>query len=105
MAALPQGSVALGCPTTNPHCAASRLATDQSVIATYTAGQGTIDVHGIDLAVDYQMNDKWLFAMSYSNQDKIVFPEIGGVNPLMSNSPKNRGSINVTHTDESSGIT
>ena len=96
MAQLPQGSVAL----TN-----GKLAGDQSIIATYTAGIGTIDVRGFDLAVDWQIDDKWLIGATYSQQDKIVFPEIGGaVNPLMSNSAKYRASGALKYNDEGAGF-
>ncbi len=96
MAALPQGTLAL----TN-----ALLAADQSIIATYSAGIGSVDVRGMDLAVDWQVSDKWIIAGTYSNQDKIVFPEIGGAsNPLMSNSPKNRGSLVVRWTDDAKGM-
>lgn len=96
MAALPQGALSL----TN-----TKLAGDQSIIATYTSGVGTVDVRGYDVALDYQMDDKWLFAMTFSGQDKIVFAEIGGaVNPLMSNSPKYRASGKVAYTDDVNGF-
>ena len=96
MAALPQGALAL----TN-----AKLANDQSIIATYTAGVGTVDVRGYDVAVDWQADDNWLLAASYSNQGKIVFPEIGGtVNPLMSNSPKHRATATIHYNDEANGF-
>ena len=96
MAALPQGTLAL----TN-----ALLAADQSIIATYSSGIGSVDVRGMDVAVDWQVNDKWIVAGTYSNQGKIVFPEIGGAsNPLMSNSPKNRGSLTVRWTDDQKGL-
>jgi outer membrane receptor for ferrienterochelin and colicins len=97
MAALPQGTLAF----TNP-----KLATDQSIIATYRNGQGDIDVHGLDFAMDYQLNDNWLVAATYSNQDKIVFPEQGGpLNALMSNTPKHRASATFRYANETSGWT
>ena len=70
-----------------------------------TAGIGTVDVRGYDVAVDWQVDDKWLVAATYSNQGKIVFPEIGGtLNPLMSNSPKHRASGTIRYTNESNGL-
>jgi outer membrane receptor for ferrienterochelin and colicins len=95
MAALPQGSLAF----TN-----TKLAGDQSIIASYTNGQGSIDVRGADLGVDYQLNDTWMLGMTYSNLGQNVFPQIGGtINPLMSNSPKNRASTTATYTNTSTG--
>ena len=97
LAALPQGAIALN---------NAKLAADQSIIATYRSGVGSLDVRGYDVAVDYQMNDKWMLAATYSNQGKIVFPEIGGtVNPLMSNSPKHRASGSIKYTDDANGWT
>jgi outer membrane receptor for ferrienterochelin and colicins len=97
MARLPQGTVAVN---------NALLATDQSIIATYTSGVGTLDVRGTDIAIDWQATDSWLLAATYSGQDKIVWNEIGGAaNPLMSNSPKHRASINVRHTDDAAGFT
>ena len=94
MAALPQGTLAF----TN-----TTLANDPSIIATWRNGLGEVDVHGMDVAIDYQMNDNWLFAATYSNQDKIVFPEIGGINPLMSNSPKYRATGSARYTEDPGG--
>ncbi|MDA1082190.1 MAG: TonB-dependent receptor [Gemmatimonadetes bacterium] len=96
MATLPQGSIALDNPL---------LASDQSIIATWQTGVGTVDVHGFDVALDFQINDRWLAAFSYSNQDRVVFNEFGTINPLMSNSPKNRGTLNITHTNDAKGLT
>jgi iron complex outermembrane receptor protein len=97
MAALPQGTLAF----TN-----AKLGGDQSIIATYRNGTGDIDVHGLDFAADYQLSDNWLIAATYSNQDKIVFPEQGGaLNALMSNTPKHRASMTFRYANETSGWT
>jgi iron complex outermembrane receptor protein len=95
MAKLPQGTIAL----TN-----TKLAPDQSIIATYQNATGTIDVRGADIAIDYQATDRWLWSTTLSHIGQIVFPSIGGaVNPLMSNSPKWRASGGVHYSNESSG--
>jgi iron complex outermembrane receptor protein len=95
MAALPQGTLAF----------TSALNNDPSIIATYQNGSGFVDVHGFDIALDFQANDNWLLAATYSNQDKIVFPEIGGAgNPLMSNSAKNHASGTARYNDDSNGV-
>ena len=97
MAQLPQGALAF----TNP-----KLANDQSIIATYTQGLGEIDVHGIDMSFDYQMDDKWMLSGTFSHIGKIVFPEVGGTaNPVMSNSPKYRASSTVHYNDDTEGLT
>ncbi|MBI1810143.1 MAG: TonB-dependent receptor [Gemmatimonadetes bacterium] len=95
MAQLPQGAVAFK---------NTKLAGDQSIIATYQAPSGSLDVRGLDLAVDYQANDKWLFASTLSHIGQIVFPTVGGdINPLMSNSPKWRASGSVHYMNETTG--
>jgi outer membrane receptor for ferrienterochelin and colicins len=95
MAALPQGALAF----TN-----TKLAPDQSIIASYTNGQGQIDVRGLDFAVDYQLSDTWMLAGTYSNIGQNVFPQIGGTtNPLMSNSPKHRASGGATYVNDATG--
>ena len=95
MAALPQGALAF----TN-----TKLAPDQSIIASYTNAMGSIDVRGADVALDYQVNDTWMLSGQYSHIGQNVFPQIGGVgNALMSNSPKHRASGTATYTNDASG--
>ena len=97
MAQLPQGALAF----TN-----SKLASDQSIIATYQNGNGSVDVQGIDLGLDFQADDNWLLSTTYSFMSKNVFPQIGGaINPLMSNSAKHRASGTARHSNEQSGWT
>jgi iron complex outermembrane receptor protein len=58
----------------------------------------------VDLALDYQLDDRWMLAATYSNMNQNVFPQIGGAgNPLMSNSPKNRASTTATYNNVGSG--
>jgi iron complex outermembrane receptor protein len=95
MAGLPQGTLAF----TN-----TKLAPDQSIIASYTNGQGEIDVRGVDFAADYQLNDTWMLGAQYTNLGQNVFPQIGGAgNPLTSNSPKHRASTTATYNNAASG--
>ncbi|MFI5231011.1 MAG: TonB-dependent receptor domain-containing protein [Gemmatimonadales bacterium] len=95
MAGLPQGTLAF----TN-----TKLAPDQSIIASYTNGQGSIDVRGLDFAADYQLTDTWMVGATYSNLGQNVFPAIGGAgNPLTSNSPKHRASGTGTYTNDARG--
>ncbi len=96
MAQLPQGALAF----TNP-----KLGNDQSIIATYTQGLGEIDVHGIDVALDYQMNDQWMWSGTFSHMGKIIWPEIGGAaNPTTSNSPKYRATTSLRYNDDTDGL-
>lgn len=95
MAGLPQGTLAF----TN-----TKLAPDQSIIASYTNGQGNIEVRGVDFAADYQLTDTWVVGATYSNLGQNVFPQIGGPgNPLTSNSPKHRASGTGTYTNNATG--
>ena len=95
MAGLPQGTLAF----TN-----TKLAPDQSIIASYTNGIGQIDVHGIDAALDYQLSDTWMLAATYSAMNQNVWTSIGGPgNPLTSNSPKYRASTTATYNNDASG--
>src|ERR1019366_9430553 len=95
MAALPQGALAF----TN-----TKLAPDQSIIASYTNAQGSVDVRGVDFAADYQVNDTWMLSTQYSNIGQNVFTQLGGAgNPLMSSSPKHRASGTATYTNDASG--
>jgi outer membrane receptor for ferrienterochelin and colicins len=95
MASLPQGTLAF----TN-----TKLAPDQTIIASYTNGQGSIDVRGVDFAADYQLTDTWMVGTTYSNLGQNVFPQFGGAgNPLTSNSPKHRASGTGTYTNDASG--
>ena len=97
MAQLPQGALAF----TN-----TKLAGDQSIIATYQNANGSVDVQGIDFGLDFQADDNWLLSTTYSYMSKNVFPQIGGtINPLMSNSAKNRASGTAHYSDEQSGWT
>jgi outer membrane receptor for ferrienterochelin and colicins len=95
MAGLPQGTLAF----TN-----TKLAPDQSIIASYTNAQGFIDVRGVDFAADYQLTDTWVVGATYSNLGQNVFTQVGGPgNPLTSNSPKHRASGTGTYTNGASG--
>ena len=95
MAGLPQGTLAF----TN-----TKLAPDQSIIASYTNSQGSVDVRGVDFAADYQLTDTWMIGATYSNLGQNVFPQIGGPgNPLTSNSPKHRASGTGTYTNDATG--
>ncbi len=91
MAAFPQGSLAF----------TGALNSDPSIIVTYLHGSGKVYVHGLDLALDYQAAPEWVVSGSWSYQNRIVFPQIGGAaNPLMSNTPKHRGSASVRYAPD-----
>ena len=65
------------------------------IYAVYRNVDKKLWVTGLDLALDFVANEKVTFSTTYSYMNKNVFKGIDGGNgaPLMSNSPKNRGSI------------
>jgi outer membrane receptor for ferrienterochelin and colicins len=95
MAGLPQGALAF----TN-----TKLAPDQSIIASYTNGAGQIYVSGVDLALDYQLSDIWMLSGMFTAMSQNVWTQIGGTaDPLTSNAPKYRAATTATYTNNASG--
>jgi len=77
-----------------------------AIYATYRSANSKLWVGGVDLAADVAATDQFTFDVSYSYQNRNVFTGIDGGNggPLMSNSPKNHGSIGVRYRNENNGI-
>ena len=73
----------------------SPTAKANEIYAVYKTVAKTIWVSGLDLAVDYLLTNRITMDVQYSYSNKNVFEGVDGGNgaPLMSNSPKNRGSI------------
>jgi iron complex outermembrane receptor protein len=73
-----------------------------ALYATYLTSKGEIWVTGLDVATDAQVTDRMSFDVAYSFQNKAVFPWINGGNglPLMSNSPRSRGSLGLRYRNE-----
>lgn len=65
------------------------------IYAVYKTVAKTIWVSGLDVAIDYLLTDRVTMDVQYSYSNKNVFEGVDGGNgaPLMSNSPKNRGSV------------
>ena len=63
-------------------------------------------VRGLDLALDVVATDQLTLDVAFSHQSQTVWKDIilGGV-PLMSNSPKNHGSLGGRYRDEQRGVT
>ncbi len=92
VASLPVGVVTFNNGTTLPN----------AVYATYLTSKGEIWVTGLDLAADASVSDRLTVDAAFSWQNKGVFPGVNGGNglPLMSNSPRSRGSLGLRWRDE-----
>jgi outer membrane receptor for ferrienterochelin and colicins len=77
------------------------------LVFTYQNAEGQVDVRGIDLAVDYLLDDMWSVEATYSSLSRNIFADAAGAsvaNPLSANTPKHRGSLTVRRVDESRGM-
>jgi iron complex outermembrane receptor protein len=77
-----------------------------AIYATYFTSTGKIWVKGLDMAVDFNATDRVTLDVAYSYQDRNVFDGIAGGNnlPLMSNSPRSRGSLGLRYNNPDNGI-
>ncbi len=96
VAALPVGVVTFANGSTAPN----------AIYATYLTTPGKIWVNGLDLATDIVATDRLTFDVAFSWQNKNVFGDVAGGNslPLMSNSPKARGSLGARYRNENNGL-
>ncbi len=73
------------------------------LVFTYQNADGHVDVRGIDLAVDYIMNDMYTVEATYSTMNRNVFRDARGAtpaNPLVANTPRHRGSLTIRRVDD-----
>ncbi|MBY0489767.1 MAG: TonB-dependent receptor [Gemmatimonadaceae bacterium] len=77
-----------------------------AVYATYLTSKGEIWVTGLDMAADAQISDRLTADIAFSWQNRGVFPWINGGNglPLMSNSPRSRGSLGLRYRNEAKAM-
>jgi iron complex outermembrane receptor protein len=96
VASLPVGVVTFGNGTTQPN----------AIYATYLTSKGEIWVTGLDVATDAQVTDRMSFDVAFSFQNKAVFPWVNGGNglPLMSNSPRSRGSLGLKYRNDARAL-
>lgn len=90
MAALPVGATAF----------TNALDDQPYLVFSYQKATGSVNVHGIDVATDLQVDDRWSVAATYSNLNKNVFPDAPGataLNPLAANTPKHRATATVRY--------
>jgi iron complex outermembrane receptor protein len=98
LAAVPLGIVQFNDP---------RFATATDIYATYTSTRDKeFDVQGVDLALDYAVNDVWTIAGTYSWVSDLVFSDVVSSNnlPLMLNAPDNKASLSFRYNSEPRGI-
>lgn len=84
----------------------SPTASATEIYAVYKTVSKEIWVTGVDLAVDYLATDRLQLDVAYSYSNKNVFNGVDGGNgaPLMSNSPKNRGSVGARYSTGGTGF-
>jgi outer membrane receptor for ferrienterochelin and colicins len=84
----------------------SPTASATEIYAVYKTVSKEIWVTGLDLAVDYLLTDRLQLDATYSYANQNVFEGVDGGNnaPLMSNSPKNRGSLGARYSTQGSGF-
>ena len=98
LAGAPLGTVTFDSPTIQ----------DGSLLATYQAVTSkTIDVVGIDFAGELQVNRRLSMLGTISWMNKNVFDELGNIGgnnlPIMSNSPRLKGSATLRFADQEEG--
>ena len=77
------------------------------LVFTYQNAEGHVDVRGIDLAVDYLVNDMYTVEATYSTINRNVFRDARGAtptNPLVANTPRHRGSLTLRRVDDVRGL-
>lgn len=96
LASAPLGVVTFDSPT----------ASATEIYAVYKTVAKEIWVSGLDVAVDYLATDRLQLDVAYSYSNKNVFNGVDGGNgaPLMSNSPKNRGSVGARYSTGGTGF-
>ena len=84
----------------------SPTASAGEIYAVYKTVNKEIWVSGLDVALDYLLTDRLQLDVAYSYSNKNVFQGVDGGNnaPLMSNSPKNRGSVGARYSTLGTGF-
>lgn len=97
LAAAPLGIVTFSDP---------RFASSTDIFATYTTANKEIDVQGVDMAVDFVVNDVWTIAANYSWVSDIIFKDVTSSNgqALMLNAPDNKGAVALRYHSDPRGI-
>lgn len=77
------------------------------LLFTYQNSEGQVDVRGVDVALDYQLNPMYSVAATYSTLSRNVFTDAVGAtptNPLVANTPRHRASLTFRRADEARGM-
>ena len=98
MAAIPQGALAFNNPNhTQPY-----------LVFSYQNAVGTMDARGVDLGLDYLLNDAFTLEATWSYLARTVYPRAPGataLNPLAANAPKNRVTTTVRWANAMRSVT
>jgi iron complex outermembrane receptor protein len=76
-------------------------------VFSYQNAEGFVNVGGIDLATDVLLTDRWSAEGTYSWINKNVFEDAPGataLNPLVTNTPRHRGTAAVRFDDQVRGF-
>ncbi|MGH7711723.1 MAG: hypothetical protein ACREOG_10595, partial [Gemmatimonadaceae bacterium] len=97
LAAAPLGIVTFSDP---------KFASSTDIFATYTSAYKEIDVQGIDVALDFVVNDVWTVVANYSWVSDLIFEDVASSNgqALMLNAPDNKGTLALRYYSDPRGI-
>jgi outer membrane receptor for ferrienterochelin and colicins len=95
------GNLPVGVVTFN-----GEFGTNKDIIATYQVVNKSIDVGGIDLALDYLLSEQLTLSASYDYINKSLFPEIRAADGsiLALNAPDHRATVATKWRDERHGF-
>ncbi|MCI0330299.1 MAG: TonB-dependent receptor [candidate division Zixibacteria bacterium] len=72
-------------------------AADPTAIIVAPRNYGKVNLAGIDLSLEYQPNERFSLAGTYSHINKNLFKRLDGVADLALNAPRNKGSFTVKY--------
>jgi outer membrane receptor for ferrienterochelin and colicins len=77
------------------------------LVFTYQSATGQVDVHGLDFAADYLIDDFYSIEATYSNLARNVFAKAPGASaamPLTANAPKHRATLTLRYNNQEQGL-
>jgi len=81
------------------------LANSPSLFFTYRNIEKSINLTGMDMAVDYLVTDRVTLIGTYSWVSDVIFPEIvSGPDTLTLNAPDNKATLTARYRDEAAGL-
>ena len=79
-------------------------AVDPTALIIAPRNYGKVDVSGLDLGIEYNVNEQISFAGTYSYVDKNFFEKLEGVTDLSLNAPRHKGSISARYRNSELGL-